>query len=211
MRSHHPSPLVTTLGVTGGIGSGKSTACRFLEDLGARVFYADAEAKRLMQADDALRAAIVAAFGEDTYDADGTLNRAHLAAIVFSDDEKLQQLNALVHPRVFASFKEEVQRAAADGVELLVHEAALIFEAGGDKHLDAVAVVDAPVNVRIRRVRARDDVSEQEVRARMQHQLPPEELRQRADYVLDNSGSPEELRRQVRALYARVTGTDASR
>jgi len=202
---------VTTLGVTGGIGSGKSTACRMLEEQGARVFYADAEAKRLMQQDDALRTAIAGAFGADTYDAGGTLNRAHLAALVFSDDEKLQQLNALVHPRVFEAFGQAKEQAEAEGVKVLVHEAALIFESGGDAHLDAVAVVDAPVDVRLRRVRARDGASEAEVRARMAHQLPPEELRQRADYVLDNSGSIEALRRQVHALYAQVTGPDAPR
>ncbi len=202
---------MTTLGVTGGIGSGKSTACRMLEEQGARVFYADAEAKRLMQEDDALQTAIAETFGADTYDAEGTLNRARLAAVVFSDEEKLQQLNALVHPKVFEAFGQAKEQAEADGVELLVHEAALIFESGGDAHLDAVAVVDAPVDVRIRRVTARDGASEAEVRARMSHQLPPAELRQRADYVLDNSGSTAELRRQVRALYAQVTGPDASR
>lgn len=201
---------MTTLGVTGGIGSGKSTACRILEERGARVFYADAEAKRLMQADDALRTAIAEAFGADTYDAEGTLNRARLAAVVFSDEEKLQQLNALVHPRVFEAFGQAKEQAEAEGVELLVHEAALIFESGGDAHLDAVAVVDAPVDVRIRRVMARDGASEAEVHARMSHQLPPAELRQRADYVLDNGGSTEELRRQVHALYAQVTGPYAS-
>ena len=201
---------MTTLGVTGGIGSGKSTACRILEERGARVFYADAEAKRLMQADDALRTAIAEAFGADTYDAEGTLNRARLAAVVFSDEEKLQQLNALVHPRVFEAFGQAKEQAEAEGVELLVHEAALIFESGGDAHLDAVAVVDAPVDVRIRRVMARDGASEAGVRARMSHQLPPAELRQRADYVLDNGGSTEELRRQVHALYAQVTGPYAS-
>ena len=202
---------MTTLGVTGGIGSGKSTACRMLEEQGARVFYADAEAKRLMQEDDALQTAIAETFGADTYDAEGTLNRARLAAVVFSDEEKLQQLNALVHPKVFEAFGQAKEQAEAEGVELLVHEAALIFESGGDAHLDAVAVVDAPVDVRIRRVTARDGASEAEVRARMSHQLPPAELRQRADYVLDNSGSTAELRRQVHALYAQVTGPDASR
>lgn len=182
-----------------------------LEDLGARVFYADAEAKRLMQEDDALQAAIARTFGADTYDEDGTLNRARLAAVVFSDDEKLQQLNALVHPRVFEAFREAKKQAKAEGVKLLVHEAALIFESGGDAHLDAVAVVDAPVDVRIQRVMARDEVPEEDVRARMTHQLPPEELRQRADYVLDNSESAETLRQQVHALYEQVTGLKASR
>lgn len=209
MPTHSAHP-VTTLGVTGGIGSGKSTACRILEERGARVFYADAEAKRLMQEDDALRTAIADTFGEDTYAHDGTLNRARLAAVVFSDAERLQQLNALVHPKVFEAFQDAKEQAEAEGVALLVHEAALIFESGADAHLDAVAVVDAPVDIRIRRVMARDGVSEKEVRARMTHQLPAEELRRRADYILDNSGSTEALRQQVHVLYVQVTGPDAS-
>ncbi len=199
---------MTTLGVTGGIGSGKTTVCGFLEEQGARVFYADIEAKRLMQADPDVRAAIVEAFGEAAYDEDGTLDRAYLADRVFGDAERLERLNALVHPHVFEAFEAAKTRAADEGLSLLVHEAALLFEAGGDEHVDATAAVVAPAPDRIEWVVARDDVAPEEVRARMQHQLPQDELRDRADYVIENDGSLEDLRQKSVDLYWTVVEED---
>ena len=193
-----------TLGITGGIGSGKTTVCRMLEVLGARVFYADVEAKRLMQEDPAVRAEIREAFGEASYDAEGRLDRAYLAARVFGDEEAVARINGIVHPRVFAAFERARRQAERDGTALLVKEAALLYEAGGARHLDAVAVVDAPAAERIRRVTERDRVTADQVAARMGHQLPPEALRRRADYVLENDGSLDDLRRQVEALYRDV-------
>ncbi len=198
-----------TLGVTGGIGSGKSAVCRILEDLGARVFYADAEAKRIMEEDPEVRAEIVAAFGPESYDEHGRLNRAYLAAKVFGDPKNVERINRIVHPRVYEAFEAAKRTAEAEGVPLLVKEAALIFESGGDRHLDAVAVVDAPEDERVRRVVARDGVTPEQVRARMRHQMPPEELRRRADYVIENTGSLDDLRRQVTRVYREVVGAPA--
>lgn len=194
-----------TLGVTGGIGSGKSTVCHMLEDLGARVFYADAEGKRLLVDDPEARRELVEAFGADSYHPDGSLNRAYVAAQVFGDEDQVERINGIVHPRVFARFEAEVEQALADGVPLMVKEAALIFEAGGDRFLDAVAVVDAPQEARVERVVRRDDVAPEAVLARIGHQLPPEELRRRADYVIDNSGTLEETRQQVEKLFREMT------
>lgn len=193
-----------TLGVTGGIGSGKTAVCQLLEQHGARVFYADAEARRLMEEDASLRADLTATFGLKTYDADGQLDRPYLAAQVFGDERQVARLNALVHPRVFAAFEAEKERAREDGVWLLVHEAALIFEAGGDKHLDAVAVVDAPLDVRLARVVARDKTTLEAVQARVQHQLPAEELRRRADYLIVNDGDRRHLAEEVERLVAQL-------
>lgn len=192
---------MTTLGVTGGIGSGKTTVCGFLEDQGARVFYADLEAKRLMQEDPDVRAELVEAFGDATYRDDGTLNRASLAEQVFGDAEQVDRLNTIVHPRVFEAFEAAKERAADEEVSLLVHEAALLFEAGGDEHVDATAVVVAPDDERVSRVAERDDVSPDQVRARMQHQLSQDEMRERADHVIENNGSLEELRQKSVDLY----------
>lgn len=192
---------VKTLGVTGGIGSGKTTACGFLEEKGAKVFYADVEAKQLMQSDDGVRAEIVDAFGADAYRDDGALNRDFLADQVFGDAERLEQLNAIVHPRVFESFAAAEQRAEEEGVDLLVHEAALLFEAGGDAHVDVTAAVVAPDAERIARVVERDDVTPEQVRERMGHQLPQDELRRRADYVIENDGSLSDLRQKSVDLY----------
>jgi dephospho-CoA kinase len=192
---------MTSLGVTGGIGSGKTTVCGFLEEQGARVFYADLEAKRLMQEDEAVRDQIVEAFGESAYREDGSLNRVYLADRVFGDRDEVERLNAIVHPAVFRAFASAVERAEAEAVRLLVHEAALLFEAGGDAHVDATCAVVAPDADRIARVTERDDVTEEQVRARMEHQLPQEELRDRADYVIENDGSLDDLRSKTLDLY----------
>jgi len=197
---------VKTLGVTGGIGTGKTTVCGFLEEQGARVFYADIEAKRLMQEDEDVRAAITEAFGAEAYTDDGTLDRAVLADRVFGDAEQLERLNEIVHPRVFEAFEAAKERAVEDEVDLLVHEAALLFEAGGDAHVDTTAAVVAPQAERVTRVAERDDVSPDQVRARMGHQLPQEELRRRADHVVENDGSLEAVRQQSVELYWTVVG-----
>lgn len=190
-----------TLGVTGGIGSGKTTVCRFLEEQGARVFYADIEAKRLMQEDASLKDAIVEAFGPEAYQDDGSLNRAYLANRVFHDDQQLNRLNSIVHPRVFESFDAAKTQAMEEGEDLLVHEAALLFEAGGEDHVDAVAAVVAPDEDRIAWVADRDDVTPEQVRDRMRHQLPQDELRRRADYVIENDGTLDDLRKKSIELY----------
>ena len=194
-----------TLGVTGGIGSGKTTVCRMLARLGARVFYADVEAKRLMQESPDVRREIVAAFGAESYDDKGRLDRAYLARRVFASEDEVARINRIVHPRVFRAFEEAEVAARQDGVDVLVKEAALIFEAGGERHLDAVAVVDAPRERRVERVARRDGATPEEVLARMGHQLPPGELRRRADYVIENHGSLADLQHQVDALWRTLT------
>ena len=199
---------MTTLGVTGGIGSGKTTVCGFLEEQGARVFYADIEAKRLMQEDPDVQAAIVEAFGEGAYDEDGVLDREYLAARVFNDADQLERLNGIVHPRVFESFEAAKERARGEDLSLLVHEAALLFEAGGDAHVDVTAAVVAPDADRIAWVTERDDVTPEQVQARMQHQLPQSELRRRADYVIENDGSLDDLRQKSADLYWVVVGKE---
>lgn len=196
-----------TLGVTGGIGSGKTTVCGFLEEQGARVFYADVEAKQLMREEDSVRAAITEAFGEEAYRDDGSLNRTFLAEQVFGRPDRLERLNAIVHPRVFEAFDTAKERAEGEGVDVLVHEAALLFEAGGDKHVDVTAAVVAPDEDRIAWVTERDDVTAEQVRARMEHQLPQEELRRRADHVIENTGSLDDLRQKSVDLYWTVRGT----
>jgi len=190
-----------TLGLTGGIGSGKTAAAHHFAELGAHVAYADAEAKRLMQEDPDLAAALRDAFGPETYDAGGQLDRAYLAGRVFGDPEAVARLNALVHPRVRAAFPALRQRAEAAGAPLLVYEAALLVEGNLGERFDAVAVVDAPAETRIARAMARDGVAREAVLARMRHQLPAEALLPHADYVIRNDGSLDELRREVERVY----------
>src|SRR5690606_26232546 len=198
--------MTSTLGVTGGIGSGKTTVCRLFEELGARVFYADEEAKRLQVEDPEARREIVEAFGKESYLPSGELNRRYLAELVFNDDQKLDTINRIVHPRVFQRLQEARSRAEAEGVPLLVHEAALIYESGAQNYLDAVAVVHADEETRIHRVMERDGVPREAVLARMVKQLPAEELLERADFVIRNDGDVEELRRQVERVYEAMMG-----
>jgi dephospho-CoA kinase len=198
-----------TLGITGGIGSGKTAACRHFDALGTRVVYADLVARELMETDADLVTRLREAFGEATYTPDGRLNRPHLAARVFGDADALERLNALVHPRVRDAFFRLRDEAAAAGAPLFVYEAALIYESGADQFLDAVAVVDAPVETRIARVVARDGTTREQVRARMAHQLDPADLRARADYVIENDGDEAHLHRQVERVFRAMTTENA--
>ena len=193
------------LGVTGGIGSGKTTVCRILEELGARVFYADDEAKRLLAEDASVREGVIDLFGPESYLSDGAPNRRVLARLAFADKALLEGLNALIHPRTLRRFEEAAQQAAREHVSLMVKEAALIFEAGAERNLDAVVVVDAPEEARIERVCTRDGVAREDVTARMAHQADPSALRRRADRVLENDGDPAQLRRKVEQLYRDMT------
>ena len=195
-----------TLGVTGGIGSGKTEVCKILESMGAAVFYADDEAKLLMVEDEDVRQDVIDSFGKESYEQDGSLNREYLATKVFGNDTQVRRLNNIVHPKVHRHFERLRQELAAKDVPLLVEEAALIYESGADQGLDTVAVVDAPLELRMKRVRERDDQSETEVRNRMGHQLPPEELRALADYVIENVGTMEDLRWKTEALYRHLVG-----
>lgn len=190
-----------TLGLTGGIGSGKSTAARMFAELGAFVVDADAEAKRLMVEDAAVREALVEAFGAETFTAEGALDRKALAAKVFGNEAAVARLNAIVHPAVKAAFPRLVRQAEAEGAPLLVYEAALLLEAGLDERFDAIAVVEAPEAVRVARVVERDGVDVEAVEARLRHQLSDADRRRYADFVLHNVGSVEALRAQVSRVF----------
>ncbi len=189
---------VRTLGVTGGIGSGKSSVCGYLEDLGATIFEADRVARDLMESSEQVREAVIQLFGRKSYKPDGQLDRPWLAAQVFSNEASLANLNAIVHPRVGEAFDRRKQQLSSG---LLIHEAALIYEAGLADRLDAICVVSAPKDVRTERVMARDGISAGEVRARMQRQLCQGETEGWADVVLVNADDQAELCRKTKKLY----------
>jgi dephospho-CoA kinase len=190
------------LGITGGIGSGKSTVCGFLEEWGARVFYADSEAKRLMVDNPEVRSQIIEAFGTPSYREDGTLNRKFLAGRVFGDEAQVGVLNAIVHPPVYQAFERFAEKAMEEGAALVVREAALMLEGSGRSGLDLVVAVLAPVSTRLRRVGGRDRTEEAAVRSRMQHQLTETEFRARADRVMENNGTLAELRQKTAELFS---------
>jgi len=180
---------VLRVGITGGIGSGKTTVCRiFHEALGIPIFYADIWAKKLLNFDPELRKGIMELFGTEAYTENGEYNRAYVAQIAFADSNKLSALNALVHPAVEAESMEWHQNQAESGCPYTLKEAALIVESGGHKHLDFLIAVTAPEPLRLQRVMERDHISEEQVRARMRGQLPEAEKLKLADFIIINDG-----------------------
>ncbi len=173
------------VGITGGIGSGKTLVCRVFETLGVPVFYADTEAKKVMTTDLILMDEIKQLFGEESYDNEGRLNRHYLASIVFENEAKLVQLNKLVHPAVFRAFDQWLTETPP-GVPYVLKEAALLFESGSYLQCDFNLLVTAPEDVRISRVRKRDGFSEEQVRARMAKQWKEEEKEKLANGFIRN-------------------------
>ena len=189
------------IGITGGIGSGKSIASRLFHALGVPVYDADTRARWVMENDKALQIELLAAFGADTYDAGGRLNRAALASTVFNSPTRLAQLNSLVHPHVGTDFERWAAAQQQTGHAYVLKEAALLFESGSYKQLDRIITVFAPLAVRAARVLRRDPHrSAADVAAIMAKQLNEEEKMQRADYVLVNDDA-RPLLPQVLALH----------
>ncbi|MEO8471281.1 MAG: dephospho-CoA kinase [Chryseolinea sp.] len=176
---------IVQIGITGGIGSGKSLVCRVFRCLEIPVYDADSHAKELMTTDGILISNIKKEFGELSYNTDGSLNRDYLSAAVFNDAEKLQTLNGLVHPRVAVNYNEWVRDHSHS--QYVLKEAALLFEAGSFVQLDKVVVVTAPEKLRIARVRQRDPHrSEEQIKAIIVNQMPEEEKMKRADFTIVN-------------------------
>ncbi len=175
------------VGITGGIGSGKTTVCKIFESLGIPVYYADDRAKLLMVENQAVRSKIIALFGTEAYLPDGKLNRQFIASIVFQDKKKLEKLNAIVHPAVLQDGKQ--WHTAQTGAPYSLKEAALLIESGSHKALDKLIVVTAPPELRIQRVMERDGVPREAVEARISKQLPEEEKLKLADFVIENDGT----------------------
>lgn len=173
------------IGITGGIGAGKSYICNIFKTLGVPIYDADRWAKELMANDERIRSRLILEFGEETYRQDGSLNNGYLSAQVFNDFEKLQRLNAIVHPIVISHGEEWGNRQKAP---YSLKEAALLFESGSYKKLDFTILVTAPEQTRIERVMKRDAVSEENVKARIKKQMPEAEKIKLADFIINNDG-----------------------
>lgn len=191
------------IGITGGIGSGKTTVCKIFETLNIPIYYADDRAKWLMVNSPALQTGIQQLFGKEAYFKNGTLNRAHIGSIAFKDPAKLQKLNALVHPAVFVDGENWQQEQLALGAPYTLKEAALIYETGSYKMLDKVIVVSAPEELRIERVIKRDQLSAEEVKERIARQMPESEKVSKADFVIQNDGQ-HSLIKQVLAIHQAI-------
>jgi dephospho-CoA kinase len=170
------------IGLTGGIGSGKSTVARIFEVLGIPVYDADSASKKLMIENNELKNQIKNSFGKEAY-TDGELNRRYLAERVFSDSQKMALLNSLVHP---ATIKDAEQWMKKQKAPYLIKEAALIFESGSQKQLDYVIGVKSPLALRLHRTKQRDNVSTEQVKARMEMQMDEAIKMRLCDYVIIN-------------------------
>jgi len=188
------------VGITGGIGSGKTTVCMEWEKLGARVLYADPLAKELMVSDDKVRSQLIQAFGDQTYRPGGKLNKSYLTKEAFKKG-RVQELNAIVHPRVYEVTKERMRQAEKEGCEVFVYEAALLLQHGRPDHIDLVMLVLADQQKRVQRVVERDQSDEEAVWSRIEKQQDFEQLKTLSDYVIENNGSLGELINQARELF----------
>ncbi len=196
----HRVRLPLRVGITGGIGSGKTTVAGEFLRLGFPVIFADEIAKSIADSSAAVRRQLIRILGRDAYRANGRLNRSVVASRIFSDPRLRRRMEAVIHPRVEREVDRLFRELGRRGECLAFVEAALIFEAKMERMLHAVVVVDAPAAKRLARVRRRDGVEHEAVRRRMANQLPAREKRSRADVVIRNNGTRAQLRAQVRFL-----------
>lgn len=192
------------VGLTGGIASGKSTVSAILRELGAVVIDADALAREVVAKGTPGLAAVVEEFGPQLLTPEGDLDRAAMGALVFDDEAARRRLEAIVHPLVFERIVELETQAPAGAV--VVHDIPLLAESGRADTFDAVVVVDAPQDVQVERMVRDRGWTEADALARIAAQATPEDRRAIATYLVDNTGSREELRRQVEKIYAELRG-----
>ena len=186
------------VGITGGIGSGKSTVCRLFANLGKLVITADEVAHRLADEDPEVKTAIKSKFGREVYLSTGSLDRKRMAAIVFADEEKRASLDSIIHPHVFKAIEQQLQAIpSAIPPRYVIIEAALIFESGMDDSLDYVIVVSSDQETCVKRVMARDNVTRNEVLRRIAAQMPMPMKVKQADFVIQNNGTESALRPTV--------------
>lgn len=172
------------LGITGGIGSGKSVICKTFGIIGIPVYYADLRAKELLNSSHEIRTALTKLFGDDLYTEKG-IDKAKLANIIFNDKDCLKKVNAIVHPVVINDFEEWTKRQKSD---IVVKESAIIFEANLKDQFDYIVTVTAPEDVRIERVMTRDNAKKEDIKARMNNQFPDDKKVSESDFVIVNDG-----------------------
>ncbi|MBI2462583.1 MAG: dephospho-CoA kinase [Candidatus Rokubacteria bacterium] len=191
------------VGLTGGIGSGKSTVSRLFRDLGCLIIDADTIAREVVEPGEPAWRGIVEAFGREILLPDGQLDRKGLGALVFADPAKRRTLNALTHPAIIAREQAILAELEAQGYEgIVVLDAALLIEAGGADRMDRLVVVYVDEAIQLRRLMDRDDLDDAEARRRIASQMPLREKVRLAHHVIDNSGRPEETAARVRDVHA---------
>jgi len=196
--------MTRVIGLTGGMGSGKSTVSQLLAEFGAVVIDADKVGHEAYQHGTKTWQELVAAFGEQIVAADGSIDRKKLGVIVFGSPEQLARLNRIVHPRMFEMMQGRIEQHRRQGVKVVVLDAAILFEANWTPLVEEVWVVVASEAAVVVRARARTGLPEEQIRSRLHSQMPVEDKIKRADVVIRNEGTVEDLRKQVEGLWARI-------
>jgi dephospho-CoA kinase len=196
---------VKLIGLTGGVGSGKSTVAGILGDLGAAIVDADEASHAVYAPGTAGFDAVVREFGPD-YVRDGLIDRARLGRLVFDDEDARRRLNAIVHPLVRDWMAQRTLEAVERGAEVVVQDVPLLYENGLEDLFSSVVLVYTPEEVQLERLVEGRGISEERARAMIAAQMPIDEKRRRAHHVIDNSGTKEETRRQVEEIWAQITG-----
>ena len=189
------------MGLTGGIACGKSTVLRLFRELGVTCFEADALYGDLVEPGTALLNEIITSFGEEMLHADGSLNRAQLASLVFRDEYALKKLNQITHPAIMSAAAEQIERAADKGARWAIFEAAILLEAPYIEQVDLLVVVSAPEEIRAHRVMNRNALPLEEAKTRIKAQASTSVYESKADLLLQNSGKMDELKASVHSLY----------
>jgi len=196
-----------TIGLTGGIGTGKSEVSRILNGLGATVIDADRIGHEAYKAHSPAWQEVVDAFGERILSSTGEIDRRQLGGIVFNDSVALAKLNSIMHPKMAEIIKERIRQLQDQGVEMVVVEAALLVEAGWDSMVDEIWVTYSTEEMVVERLRQRNNLSEEEIQGRLRSQMPYDKRAQHAQVVVDNSGDMDELEESVRSLWStRIKG-----
>ena len=194
--------MTRVIGLTGGMGSGKSTVSQLLAEFGAAIIDADKVGHEAYQPNTKTWQELVATFGQQIVAPDGAIDRKKLGAIVFGSPEQLERLNHIVHPRMFEMMKERIEQYRQQGVKVVVLDAAILFEANWTPLVDTIWVVVASESVVITRAKARTGLPEDQIRSRLRSQMPNEERTKRANVVIHNDGTFEELRTKIMELWA---------
>ena len=187
------------VGLTGGIGSGKTTVAKYFSELGIPIYYADLEARRLMKSSSLIKRKLIKEFGNDAYK-DGELNTSFLASIVFKDKSKLAQINSIIHPEVAKDFLSWIKKQNAPYV---IEESAILFENNLIDHFDYIITVTAPADVRINRIIKRDSTSKKEVLLRMNNQWDDKKKIELSDYIIHNI-ELSDTKKQVKELHKTI-------
>lgn len=190
------------VGITGGIGSGKTIVCQVFELFGVPVYYSDEESKKLLDADAEVKKQIISTFGNAVINEQGNVDRKKLAAIVFADKSKLQLLNGIMHPAVAKHFDEWVKNNSEH--KYILKEAAILFESGANKLVDKIITVTAPEELKIKRAMKRDNITEEQVKQRMKNQWTDAEKMKLSDFVIYNDET-QLLIPQILAIHEKLT------